>query len=207
VSNVEYFFNPRSIAVVGASANMAKGGYRMLKNVLNTFKGTVYAVNSKGGETLGLKTYKSLAEIPEDDIDLVLSFIPNVGTPQVTRDAVAKGCKALLIQSGGFADSGGDGKGLQDEIVAIAKGSPQGMRVWGPNCGGLIKANPAFSNSFIMVSDPLTNERGAAFISQSGMLAARSIWRWCRPASRDRSTSTTATGPTSTNATSSTIEG
>ncbi|HYF94010.1 MAG TPA: acetate--CoA ligase family protein [Symbiobacteriaceae bacterium] len=171
MNNVEYFFTPRNVAVVGASTSPAKGGYRLLKNVLNTFKGPIYAVNAKGEDVLGLKTYKSLLEIPEDEIDLVLSFVPNKGTAQVARDAVQKGCKAFLVQSGGFADSGGDGAHYQDELIAIAKASPQGMRVWGPNCGGMIKANPAFSNSFIMVTEPLTNERGAAFISQSGMLA------------------------------------
>lgn len=169
--HMQHFFAPRNIAVVGASANPNKGGHRLIKNVLNTFKGPVYVVNHKGEEVLGLRAYKSLLDIPEPEIDLVIAFVPNAATPQVARDAVQKGCKAFQIQSGGFADSGGEGKHLQDEIVEIARQSPQGMRVWGPNCSGLIKANPPLSTSFIMVTDPLTNQRGAAFISQSGMLA------------------------------------
>jgi len=171
MSNIASFFSPASIAVVGASSNQTKGGYRLIRNVLNTFKGPLWCVNRKGGEILGLPVYPSLADVPADEIELVISFVPNAQTPAVAREAAAKRCKAFLVQSGGFADSGGAGKHFQDEIVAIARATPQGMRVWGPNCGGLIKANPAFSNSFIMVSEPLADGQGAAFVSQSGMLA------------------------------------
>jgi acyl-CoA synthetase (NDP forming) len=119
---MELFFKPKSVAVIGASGSPGKLGYVIVQNIAGSdFSGKVYPVNPKSEEILGYKVYKSVSEIP-GEVDLVVTALP---TPKMTVAAVeecaAKGVKAIIIESAGFAEMGGDGKLYQEQIVDIAK--------------------------------------------------------------------------------------
>ncbi|MGH9038973.1 MAG: CoA-binding protein [Acidimicrobiia bacterium] len=137
--NLRSFFEPRSVAVVGASPDPARGGHRIVRNLLEHFGGHVYAVNPHATEVLGLPTYPTVGAIP-GEVDLAVVFIPAVAVPAVVSDCVAKGVRAVCIESGGFADAGPDGERLQRELEALARSG--NTRVWGPNCAGYVCTRP-----------------------------------------------------------------
>ena len=166
--HIAAFFRPRSVVVIGASDSPKKDGHRLLANVRRTYRGPLFVVHPRARDILGVPCFPTLQEVP-GDVDLVISFVPNTATVQVVKDCAAKGVPAVMILSGGFADSGGRGRKLQEEIVAIARRTPHRMRIWGPNCTGLITGDPPLSTSFAMEMAPLPPGRGAAFIAQSGM--------------------------------------
>jgi acetate---CoA ligase (ADP-forming) len=165
---MELFFKPRSVAVIGASGTPGKLGYVIVKNIADSdFSGAVYPVNPKSDEILGYKVYHSLTEIP-GDVDLVVTALP---TPRVTVAAVEecakKGVKAVIIESAGFAEMGGEGKVYQQQIVDIAR--ENNIRVMGPNCSGIV------SRDIVTSIYPMTKKvpRGnVVLIGQSGLLAA-----------------------------------
>jgi acyl-CoA synthetase (NDP forming) len=165
---MDLFFKPRSVAVLGASGTPGKLGYVVIKNIADSdFAGKVYPVNPKSGEILGYQVYRSVTEIP-DDVDLVVTALP---TPKLTVEAMEqcaqKGVKAVIIESAGFAEIGGEGKVFQQQIVDIAK--KNGIRVMGPNCSGIV------SRDIVTSIYPMTKKvpRGnVVLIGQSGLLAA-----------------------------------
>jgi len=165
---MDLFFKPRSVAVVGASGTPGKLGYIIIKNIADSdFAGKVYPVNPKSDEILGYKVYRSVTEIP-GDVDLVVTALP---TPKLTFEAVEqcarKGVKAVIIESAGFAEIGGEGKVIQEQIVGIARNN--GIRVMGPNCSGIV------SRDIVTSIYPMTKKvpRGnVVLIGQSGLLAA-----------------------------------
>ena len=119
---MDLFFKPRSVAVIGASGTPGKLGYVIVKNVADSdFAGEVYPVNPKSDEILGYKVYRSVTGIP-GEVDLVVTALP---TPKITLAAIEecaqKGVKAVIIESAGFGEMGGEGKVIQDQIVDIAK--------------------------------------------------------------------------------------
>jgi len=165
---MDLFFKPQSVAVIGASGSPGKLGYVIVKNIADSdFSGAVYPVNPKSDEILGYKVYRSLKEIP-GAVDLVVTALP---TPKLTvatvEECAQKGVKAIIIESAGFAEMGGEGKVFQQQIVDIAKKS--GMRVMGPNCSGIV------SRDIVTSIYPMTKKvpRGnVVLIGQSGLLAA-----------------------------------
>lgn len=171
MDNVNYYFEPETVAVVGASANPDKPGYTLLKNLIDSFDGPVYPVNPKQDEILGIECYSSVSEIPEA-IDLVSILVPAPRIPDIVQECVEKDVKAIFVGSEGFADVSEEGAERQNEVVEIAEEA--GARVWGPNCGGYLSSNPDLSNNFIMdterhISDHL--QGNVTFIAQSGMIA------------------------------------
>ena len=166
--SLDPFFFPKSIAVVGASTTPGKGGYRMVDNLIRGYDGAIYPINPSAQEILGLKAYPSVSAVP-GDVDLVLVLIPNVHVKACIAECIAKKVPAVIIESGGFADAGEDGRRLQDEIVAMAKGT--GTRLWGPNCVGLVSTDPLVSTQFIIEATGL-KKGNVSFVAQSGMMAA-----------------------------------
>lgn len=162
------FFEPASIAVVGASADEARGGHRILRNLLDQFHGRIFPINPNLTNVLGVRAYPSVAAVPES-IDLAVVFIPAAGIPRVVRDCVAKGVKAVCIESGGFADAGPDGLRLQREIESLVAGTP--TRIWGPNCAGYVSSAPPLSTSFVLTPGDLT-PGNVSLVAQSAMMAA-----------------------------------
>ncbi|OPX38889.1 MAG: hypothetical protein B1H13_10625 [Desulfobacteraceae bacterium 4484_190.3] len=168
---VNFFFEPKGIALIGASKNPLKGGQSILKNLMAGFKGKIYPVNPGHDEVNGLKSYPSILEVP-DPVDFAIIFIPAEATVKAAKECAERGIPGVMVQSAGFAEVGGRGEVLQEELRAI--GRKNGMRIWGPNCMGLV--DPVKNHVFSFVSPAIWDEElvpgRVSFIVQSGMLSA-----------------------------------
>ncbi len=166
--SIRRMLNPRSIAVVGATERMQYGG-RFLKSALGAGERvSVYPVNPRYDELLGVKCYPSLRDVPEPP-DLVGIIVPYDRVIGVLEECVEVGARSAIIISAGFAERGDEGRSdLQAQISAIAESS--GVRVCGPNCLGLANVKDD-----IWASSSSLDEIGAtgpvALISQSGASA------------------------------------
>lgn len=165
---IELFFKPRSVAVVGASGTPGKLGYVIVKNICDSdFSGRVYPVNPKSDEILGYPVHRSVTQIP-GEVDLVVTALPTPGLTVATMaECAEKGVKAVIIESAGFAEMGGEGKVFQQQIVDIAK--ENNIRVMGPNCSGIVSRNIVTS---IYPMTKKVPEGNVVLIGQSGLLAA-----------------------------------
>ena len=168
---MDFFFKPKSIAVIGATPNPVKGGNAIIKNLVACFKGEIYPVNPKYQQIEGLPCYSSLSDIPAS-VDLAIVFVPARQVLPAIEECAVKKIPGVIIESGGFAETGPEGQVLQKKIAELARKS--GIRLWGPNCMGLVDAvnNNVFS---FMSSD--TVKKGlipgsVSLIVQSGMLSA-----------------------------------
>ena len=170
-TDLKYFFDPRSIAVVGATAHANRGGNNLLKNLTLGYKGAIYPVNPKYDSIMNIATYPTISAIDEN-VDLAILFIPAEQTPGVLRECVSKNVKGVMLENGGFAEVGPKGKALQDECSAIAKNGK--LRLWGPNCMGMIdgKNNHVFSFMTPFLWRGLLKSGGVSLVVQSGLLSA-----------------------------------
>ncbi|OQW98789.1 MAG: CoA-binding protein [Desulfobacteraceae bacterium A6] len=168
---MEFFFKPKGIALIGASSNPYKGGNSILKNLLKGFKGGIYPVNPAYNEIEGLKCYPSVTDVP-DPVDLAIVFVPAKLVPDVIRECVQRKIPGVMIESGGFAEAGARGESLQSELKQIC--DETGIRLWGPNCMGLVDF--VSKRVFSFVSPTLWNyefiKGNVSLIVQSGMLSA-----------------------------------
>ena len=140
------FFEPRSVAIIGASSTPHKPGNDVILNVLaNGYEGEIYLVNPKGGEILGRRVYASIEDLPER-IDLGVVILPASSNPGTIRACAARGIEALVLVAGGFAEVDEDGALLQDETIRALKET--GTRILGPNTSGLISMPHHFTSSF-----------------------------------------------------------
>ncbi len=138
---LEPVFSPRAVAVIGASNRELTIGYRIIENLLDFgYTGPIYPVNPKGGEVRGLKAYPSILETPEP-VDVAHIVIKNTLVPDCVADCARKGVKAVIVNTAGFREIGGEGAALEDQLLAIARQT--GIRVFGPNCQGIINTDPA----------------------------------------------------------------
>jgi acyl-CoA synthetase (NDP forming) len=164
-ADLDMVFNPKSVAVVGVPADssrhsMARTYVRAL--VECKFNGPIYPVNPKGGEINGLKIYPNVKDVP-DSVDYVISCIPATLAPQLARDCVAKGVKAIQFFTSGFGEEGTEeGKRLEAEICDIARQG--GIRLIGPNCMGVYCPKSGLSYAL----DYSTESGPVALICQSG---------------------------------------
>jgi acetyltransferase len=174
-NDLDNFFDPRSVAVVGASADRDKVGYALLRNLLfgsmhgkedpaQGFPGPVYPVNPKGGEIMGRRVYASLSEIGEP-VDLIVVAIPPRFMADLLDEAADAGVKNAIIISAGFAEMGDEGRALQDRMLERARA--RGVRLVGPNCLGVIRPGSRLNASFAEASPPAG---GIGLLSQSGAL-------------------------------------
>ena len=165
ISGLRTLFKPESLAMIGASNNPAKWGFRILNNIVGGgFQGRIYPVNINpdSPEILGLEVYRRMADLPEVP-DIAVIVVPPPAVPQVMRDCAAKGIKVAVVVTAGFSEVGGGGEKLQQEIVAIARSA--GIRFVGPNSFGII--NP--HDSLYSQMPPLFPPPGPfSIISQSG---------------------------------------
>lgn len=157
-------FNPRSIAVIGATNSWNKWGFSTFASILNGFEGKVFPVNNQESEVLGHRAYPRVTDIPEDEpVDLAVFVIPPPGVLVTMKDCIQKGVKAGLVITAGFAETGPEGKRLQDELLDIARQGP--LRFIGPNCMGYWSASCNL-RAFMF---PLPVREGPiAFVSQGG---------------------------------------
>jgi len=168
---LDCFFNPQSVAIIGASNNINKGGYHIIKNVTSGFRGKIYPVNKSYKEILGIPCYPDVASIP-GNVDLAIYFIPSKELPHTVNECAKKGVKGIIIESGGFNEAGEEGKILQKR--ALENAAKAGIRLWGPNCMGYIDANKTYVFSFIhsAVWPDILRGGNVGLIVQSGMLSA-----------------------------------
>ncbi|MHA1507193.1 MAG: acetate--CoA ligase family protein [Promethearchaeota archaeon] len=165
ITDMEVFFNPKSIAIIGASDTF-KFGYTMTKYLLHSnFK--TYPVNINKDIIFGHKVFKNINDIP-DDIELAIVVVRNEFVLQIVKDSVKKGVKGIIIETAGFAETGIEKfVKIQEEIEVIAKSS--NVRIIGPNCVGVTNFNNKFTTTEIDLEHPI--EGGTiSIIAQSGVL-------------------------------------
>ncbi|MCD6482017.1 MAG: CoA-binding protein [Thermoplasmata archaeon] len=158
---MEKFFNPRSVAVVGASSKKGKIGYEILKNVIESGV-KAYPVNPKGGEILGQKCYPTVDAI-EEDVDLAVIAVGAEKCVGVMERCGKKGIKHVVIISGGFRETGKEE--LEEKIMEIAR--EYGIRIVGPNCIGVFNGKNRF-NTFFQKHMQLPPFGNVAIVTQSG---------------------------------------
>ncbi len=165
------FFEPSSVAVVGASREPGKLGHEVFRNIIEAgFRGKLYPINPKADEVLGLKCYPSIKDVT-DEVELAVIIVPARFVPSVVADCGAKGVKAAIVISGGFGEVGSAGVELERQLMEAAKKA--NLRVVGPNCQGVNSTSVGLCASW-----PLVRTKGPiSVISQSGtILAAIACW-------------------------------
>jgi acyl-CoA synthetase (NDP forming) len=164
VSDLESFFNPKGIAVIGASGTSGRPGYTVIENmVANGYSGPICPVNPRGGEILGYRVYRSIIELP-DGIDMGIVLLPASAAPQVLKDCASKGIKTVVLAAGGFAEVDLEGQNLQIELERIIENT--GIRVLGPNTAGHISTSANFTSSFFPLGK--IPEGTVSFVAQTG---------------------------------------
>jgi len=140
------FFEPRSVAIIGASAVAGKPGCEILRNILaNGYQGKIYPVNPKGGRIMELDVLSSIGELPRD-IDLAVIILPAGITAQALRECADQGIRHFVLSSGGFAEVDAAGARIQDELARIIK--EKGLHVLGPNTSGHTSMPRGFTSTF-----------------------------------------------------------
>ena len=165
MNSLQSIFYPESIAIVGASKDPTKRGFRSIQKLLEDgFKGKIYPVNPKEVSILGQVSYPTLAAIP-GPVDLALVCTPAKTLPDVIAQCGAKGVKGAVVLAGGFAEAGAQGKELQARMVAEA--TLHGVRIVGPNTSGIFNTH-ARAN---IVGFSNLKAGGIGLLSQSGNMA------------------------------------
>jgi len=140
---LDSLFKPRAVAIVGASTKELSIGNVIIKNLQRFgYKGKIYPIHPSAPEVRGLKAYKSLAEVP-GDVDLAHIIIPAKLVPQIIEECGQKGIHAAIINSAGFSELGPEGAQIQEAFLANAR--KYGVRIFGPNCQGIINTDPALN--------------------------------------------------------------
>ena len=164
IQHLDYLFNPRSVAVIGASSTPGKWGCDILNLLLTGGERKVYPINKNRAEVLGVKAYPGVAEVP-GPVDFAVITVSSEALPAAMEDCVRKGVKAALIISGGFAETGKEGAKAEQKVVEIARRG--GIRFIGPNCAGHFNTH---SELFTATYLPLVKRGPVAFVTQSGNL-------------------------------------
>ena len=186
LQKLDAFFNPHSVAVVGATKKVEKAGHVIFKNfstnkLRGVFKGELYPVNPNEDSILGFKCYPSITCVP-GDLELIVVIIPAKAVPGVMEEAVAKKVKAAIIISSGFREVGN--ADLEEQVVAAAKKG--GIRVLGPNCLGVYYSKTGMDTLFLpetkvlstgddVVATPRPMPGSIAMITQSGAFGVAAL--------------------------------
>lgn len=165
--NLDKIFNPKSIAIIGASDQEGSVGYAIVKNLTQQgYAGKVYFVNIRKPEILGVKTYPTVLEVPEA-VDLAMIATPAKTVPDVIEECGRAGVKGAIIVSAGFKETGAEGKALEQKILEKAR--KYGIRVIGPNCIGVMRPRINLNATFV---NKVSKPGKVAFLSQSGALGS-----------------------------------
>jgi acetyl coenzyme A synthetase (ADP forming)-like protein len=166
-SELDSLFNPRSVAVIGASGSLNKIGAMTLLSIIGGgFKGKIYPINPAEEEILGLKVYTTLKEVP-DNVDLAIICVSAALVSQVVKECAEAGVKFGIVISSGFSEVSEEGKKLEKEIVEIARKG--GMRIIGPNCMGMASAEVNF---YALINMLIPRAGNVSVVSQSGTLCS-----------------------------------
>ncbi len=159
----EAAFNPRSIALIGASAKSGKLGYILMRNLLEGYPGKLYPINPGETEIMGHRAYPRLQDVP-GQVDLAVVALPTEACVEAMRDCANVGATAALVLSGGFAEVGSEGQARQEALLEAARAG--GVRLIGPNCFGLYNCNLGLNASMGLGLPPKGG--GISLVTQSG---------------------------------------
>ncbi|MGD0282644.1 MAG: acetate--CoA ligase alpha subunit, partial [Dissulfurispiraceae bacterium] len=162
---LESFFNPDSIAVIGASRDPRKVGYAVLHNLIRfNYKGSIYPINPASDDILGLKTFPRASAVGKP-VGLAVIAVPAHAVPDTLIDCSAAGARAVVILSAGFKEAGAEGIRLEERLREIS--AKHDLRILGPNCLGIINTANGMNASF---AGGMLPKGKIAFFSQSGAL-------------------------------------
>ena len=164
-ASLEPFFQPNSVAVIGASKRRGSIGGELFRNILTgDFSGSVYPVNRRGDSVAGVHGYSTVGEIP-DAVDLAVVCLPGELVLDAAEEALAAGVRALVVISAGFAETGSEGAERQERLLELVRA--HGARLLGPNCLGIASTAVHLNATFAPRSFPAGK---IGFSSQSGAL-------------------------------------
>ncbi len=159
------FFNPKTVAVIGASEREGSVGRAVVHNLkTGGFAGKIFPVNSRRSEILGLAAFPSIGKVPEP-VDLAVVCIPAAGVPAIVRECIEADTKTAVVISAGFREQGPAGLQLERQVAAELSRGP--MRLIGPNCLGVMNPIIGLNATF---SQTIARPGKVAFLSQSGAL-------------------------------------
>jgi len=162
---LDNFFNPKSVAVIGASRRPGKIGYDILKNMIQFgYQGDIYPINPSTSQILGLKAYPSILDIA-DDIGLAVVAVHPPKVLEIIEQCGIKGVDSVIIITAGFKETGAQGARLEADLVTRAR--ELGIRLIGPNCLGIIDTYSKVNASF---AAGMPSKGAIGFFSQSGAL-------------------------------------
>lgn len=171
--NLKPLFNPKSIALVGASQEPQKLGAIVLKNIIESgFKGKLFPINPNYESLADLKCYKSLSDLTELP-DLAILAVPASVVAQILKECEQKGIKNVLVFAAGYKETGAEGEKLEKELIETADRA--GLNLLGPNCLGYVNNLTPINATF---GQPPKNSGNLRFVTQSGAIAT-SLFDWC----------------------------
>lgn len=174
-SKLEHLFNPRSVAVFGASDSGRSVGSRVFANLLEgTFKGAIFPINPKYATVSGKRCYKTVLELDEP-VDLAVIATPAATVPRIMQQCGEAGIRNAIVLSAGFGEAKGKGRTLEAELIGVARRNS--IRFMGPNCVGLVRPFLSLNATFLKSATP---KGGLALVSQSGALCS-AISDWAGP--------------------------
>ncbi len=163
--DLKYLFEPRSVAIVGASKDEWKSGGMFINSMLKDgYQGKIYPINRKESEIMGLKCYPNVGEIPYE-VDLAVLTIPAQAIITAMEDCVRRSVKFAVVHAVGFSELGEEGKELEKKMVGIAREGC--VRIVGPNCMGIFTSRGRVNTVVPYARLPL-DPGGVAFVGQSG---------------------------------------
>lgn len=169
---LDAIFKPHNVAVIGATEKEDSVGRTLLWNLIqNPFGGTVFPVNPKRTNVLGIRAYPSIGDVP-DQVDLAVIVTPAPTVPGIIAECVEAGVKGAIIISAGFKETGEEGAKLEQQILEIARNAQ--MRIIGPNCLGVMSPLTGINATF---AKGMALPGSVGFISQSGALCT-SVLDW-----------------------------
>ncbi|MCS7122104.1 MAG: acetate--CoA ligase family protein [Archaeoglobaceae archaeon] len=169
--NIDVFFNPKSVAVIGASREVGKPGNQVIFNLLKIgFNGKIYPVNPKAGTIYDLKAYSSIKDVAED-VDIAIIAIPSKFVVDAVKECVEKGVKGIIILSGGFSEGWNYGVEIEKKILEIAK--KKDVKIIGPNTMGILDTDSNFTSFFSYLLK--VGKGNIGIVAQSGAVANFSL--------------------------------
>ncbi len=162
---LDAIFRPETVAVIGATDRPGSVGRTIMWNLVsNSFGGTVFPVNERRQNVLGIKTYPSISEVPAR-VDLAVIAAPAPTVPQIIRECVEAGVEGAIIISAGFRETGPEGAELETQVLEEARRGR--MRIIGPNCLGVMNPTTGLNATF---AGAMARPGSVGFLSQSGAL-------------------------------------
>ncbi|MFX1508762.1 MAG: bifunctional acetate--CoA ligase family protein/GNAT family N-acetyltransferase [Promethearchaeota archaeon] len=169
-TNLDQIFNPKSIALIGASEEEGSVGQILMRNLtMIALHEKVFPINIRHKEVMGIKTFAKVGDVPEP-IDLAIIATPAKTVPGIVEECGQAGIKGIIIISAGFKEIGSEGLALEKELIELKR--KYNLRIIGPNCFGIIRPSIQLNATF---AEAMPKAGNIAFISQSGALGSAII--------------------------------